>query len=94
MLNVRFLIYLIVFFLPYTNSLVLNIGFPLRIYELLIVFLLSSLLLNVLMGKKNVLEIHIAKIIPRSVKFRCLPILLWYNLKFTLSLLKERIMYA
>jgi glycosyltransferase involved in cell wall biosynthesis len=36
-------------------------------------------------------KILIAKIIPRSVKFRCLPILLWYNLKFALSLLKEQI---
>ncbi len=31
------------------------------------------------------------KIIPISVKFRCFPILLIYNLRFALSLLKERI---
>jgi len=37
------------------------------------------------------LKILKESVIPASVKWRCLPLLLFYNLKFSLSLAKERI---
>ncbi len=40
------------------------------------------------------LKILKESVIPASVKWRCLPLLLFYNLKFSLSLAKERIVIA
>ena len=77
MLDIRFVLYLIIFFLPYTNSLVLNIGFPLKIYEFLSIFLFSLLLLNLLMGKS--VAVKICKY-EKQIYLALLVFFIWYCL--------------
>ena len=57
MLNIVFFISLIVFFLPYTDSLVLNIGFPFKIYEVLSIILVITIFMNLLLNKKFSIKI-------------------------------------
>jgi hypothetical protein len=57
-LSAGFIICLMIFFLPYTNSLVLDIGFPFKIYELLGSCLFLLLFLRFLTKGKCVINIH------------------------------------
>lgn len=53
-----FFVILIVFFLPYTNSLILNIGFPLKVYEILGILLITVIFLNLIINQKSSLRIN------------------------------------
>jgi len=50
------LIYVIVFFLPFTDTLVFNVGFPLKIYEIAGVFLIAVVFSEFLTKRKFILD--------------------------------------
>lgn len=57
MINIGIFISLIVFFLPYAECFVLNIGYPFKIYELLGIILFFLLVLGILIGEQITIKI-------------------------------------
>lgn len=89
MFSIGIFISLIVFFLPYTECLVLDLGFPFKIYELLGIILFFLILLSILKGKSFVVRItKYEKLIYFSVFtfffLYCVSVIIGkYNLKLT-----------
>jgi O-antigen ligase len=70
------IICLIIFFLPFTNSLVYNIGFPLKIYELLGIGLISLLFMKFSAGSKVTIKLYKKE---KQVYWFLLMFFVWYS---------------